>query len=371
MHVCGERNPEVIKTLAKQIVVQCDQGCYRSVAIPAICAGQGGLDPSVVAKSILEGIKDAPGPLLATSVTTRGRSGSTRSTSHSLPLPVTLDLSSIVMSLPDTESRARASAAYEVQCSTHTFSPDEIECLTLDEKDLLRSKVNSLHLQLKEISSNRWVVKGLKEGVSEVAMLIQDALRRQVREKDQMFLFSQVTWCILGPRGNWQKLPKDMNFKLEKADVIDGIVDAQGVKWTVDLKNMKARNLTQVTTLKRLQNLSDFTVPIYWDNITETLEVIDLDQSSKEYQTVKMGFKTTVKKTVLKIQRIQNVNLRRLYEGRKTELENRNDTSVGAGEKILYHGTSEESCSLIKTSNFNRNFAGQNATLYGHGTYPL
>ncbi|XP_043101599.1 protein mono-ADP-ribosyltransferase PARP15-like [Puntigrus tetrazona] len=44
MHVCGERNPDVIKSLVKQIVVQCDQGCYRSVAIPAICAGQRGLN---------------------------------------------------------------------------------------------------------------------------------------------------------------------------------------------------------------------------------------------------------------------------------------------------------------------------------------
>lgn len=40
MHVCGARNPDVIKTLAKEIVVQCEQGRYRSVAIPAICAGQ-------------------------------------------------------------------------------------------------------------------------------------------------------------------------------------------------------------------------------------------------------------------------------------------------------------------------------------------
>ncbi|XP_050969673.1 protein mono-ADP-ribosyltransferase PARP14-like [Labeo rohita] len=57
MHVCGLRDPAVIKTLAKEIVVQCEWGRYRSVAIPAICAGKGGLDPSVVARSILEGVK--------------------------------------------------------------------------------------------------------------------------------------------------------------------------------------------------------------------------------------------------------------------------------------------------------------------------
>ncbi|XP_058639229.1 protein mono-ADP-ribosyltransferase PARP14-like isoform X2 [Onychostoma macrolepis] len=358
MHVCGERNPDVIKTLAKEIVVQCEQGRYRSVAIPAICAGQGGLAPNVVAKSILEGVKEgiqganlqhlkniriillkinvflafqatakqifggniqltAPGPLVPTSVTTRGSSGSTRSRSHSLPLPVALDLTSLVTSLPDTENIAaflvightnnevsdacrELQRAYEDQCSTQTFSPDEIERLTQGEMNQLRSKVDSLHLQIEQSSSDRWVVKGLKDGVNEVVRLIQDALRRQVREKDQIFLFSQVTWCILGPRGNWQKVPKDMNFKLEKGDVKGGIVDAQGVKWTVDLRTMKAtaRDSRQVTALKRLENLSDFTLPIYWDNMSQSdpLKVIDLDQSSTEYKTVKVDFKKTVTK---------------------------------------------------------------------------
>ncbi len=48
-----------------------------------------------------------------------------------------------------------------------------------------------------------------------------------------------------------------MNFKLEKKDVRDGIVDAQGVKWTVDLLKKEATcDSGQVTALKRLQNLS-------------------------------------------------------------------------------------------------------------------
>ncbi|KAL1271944.1 hypothetical protein QQF64_030960 [Cirrhinus molitorella] len=440
MHVCGERNPDVVKTLAKEIVVRCEQGCYRSVAIPAICAGKGSLGANVVAKSILEGVKDgiqgvtlrylknirivllkinvflafkatakqifggftqltAPAPLVPSNVNTRWRSatsirhsGSTRSSrSHSLPFPspVAFDFSTLVTSLPDTESKAEflvightnddvsdacreLQKAYEDQCSTHTFFPDEIERLTPDEMKQLLSKVKSLHLQIEQNSCNEWVVKGLKNGVNQAVRLIQDALRRQVREKDQSLLFTQVTWCILGPQGIWQKLPKDSNFKLEKEDVKDGIVDAQGVKWTVDLKKKEAKacDSRQVTILKRLENPPDFSLPIYWDNMSQSdsLKVIVLDPSSIEYQTVKRGFKRTVTKTVLKIERIQNMNLRRLYEGRKKELETKNHPG-GAGEKILYHGTSEASCSSIMTTNFNRNFAGQNATVYGHGTY--
>ncbi|ROK32553.1 Poly [ADP-ribose] polymerase 14 [Anabarilius grahami] len=432
MHVCGERDTSVIKTLAKEIVVQCEHGRYQSVAIPAICAGQGGLDPNVVAKSILEGVKDgvqganlqylktiriillkmnvflefkvmaqqifggnkqltAPAPLVPTSVASRGRSRSTISSrSGSLSVPHSIDLSSLVTALPVTDNTApflvigytdkevsdacrELQRAYDSLCSTHSFYSEEIEHLTQDELDQLRSKINSLHLQLERISSGRWVVTGLKDGVNEVFRLIQGALLRQVREKDQTSLFTQVTWCILGPRGVWQKVPKEINYKLERNDVKDGIVDAQGVKWTVDLRKMEATacDSGQVTALKRLENLSDFSLPINWDNMSQNdhLKVIALDPQSAEYQTVKADFKKTVAKTVLKIERIQNMNLRRLYEGRKKELESKNGPPVGAGEKILYHGTSEVSCLSIMKSNFNRNYAGQNANYFGHGTY--
>ncbi|KAG1959203.1 protein mono-ADP-ribosyltransferase PARP14-like [Pimephales promelas] len=432
MHVCGQRDASVIKTLAKEIVVQCERGRYQSVAIPAICAGQGGLDAKVVAKSILEGVKDgvqganlqyirtiriillkinvflefkamaqqifggntqltAPAPLVPTNVTSRGRSGSTISRrSQSFSSLHSLDLNSLVSTLPVTENTAaflvighteddvsdacrELQRAYESQCSTHSFHPEEIERLTQHEMNQLLSKVDSLHLKLEQSGSGGWEVKGLKDGVNEVVRLIQDALRRQVREKEQASLFTQVTWCILGRQGVWQKVPAEENYKLERGDVKDGIIDAQGVKWTVDLSKFEATagDTGLVTSLKRLENFSDFPLPIEWDNmsLSDLLKVIDLDQRSKEYQTVKANFKKTVRKTVLKIERIQNMNLRRLYEGRKKELENRNGGIVGAGEKILYHGTSEQSSSVIMKTNFNRNFAGQNATVYGNGTY--
>ncbi|RXN18966.1 poly [ADP-ribose] polymerase 14-like protein [Labeo rohita] len=272
MHVCGERKPDVIKTLAKEIVVQCEQGCYRSVAIPAICAGQGGLDANVVAKSILEGVKEG----------IQGVTLQHLRTIRIILLKINVFLAFKATAKPIfggntqlTESRAEflvightnndvsgacreLQKAYEDQCSTHTVFPDEIERLTQFELNQLLSKVNSLHLEIKKSSSDGWVVKGLKDGVNQVVRLIQDALRRQVREKDQAFLFSQVTWCILGPRGVWQKVPQDMNYKLEKGEVQDGIVDAQGVQWIVNLRNMEAtsRNSRKVTTLKRLENPS-------------------------------------------------------------------------------------------------------------------
>lgn len=428
MNVCGERDANVIKTLAKEIVIQCEHGHYQSVAIPAICTGKGAMDPKEVAKCILQGVKDGvqganlqylkniriillkiniflafkataqnnfgthtqfsvPGPLVPTLTTTRGRNPTNRTRrSQSLPiqnnrnllysLPVIKDKAEFLVighSTVDVSNACRElQHAYENQCSSQSFCSEDIDCLSDGEKEQLCSKVKSLHLQIQNTSSKEWVVLGQKDGVNEVVSLVQSGLRKQVIKRDQESLFTKVTWCILGPRGFWEKVSKEMNHRLEKRDVKDGIVDAHSLKWTVDLRKMVATacGTGKKTSLKRLENRSDFSLPIYWDDINpnEPQKIIDLEQSSPEFQKIKADFKKTVSKTVLKIERIQNVNLRRLYEGRKKELENRNAPN-GASEKILYHGTTKEACSSIINTNFNRSCAGQNATRYGVGTY--
>lgn len=63
------------------------------------------------------------------------------------------------------------------------------------------------------------------------------------------------------------------------------------------------------------------------------------------------------------IERIQNVHLRQAYEVHKKELQNKNGL-FGAGEKVLYHGTTADACTSIQCNNFNRSFAGQNGNNY-------
>ncbi|KAE8279183.1 Poly [ADP-ribose] polymerase 15 [Larimichthys crocea] len=97
----------------------------------------------------------------------------------------------------------------------------------------------------------------------------------------------------------------------------------------------------------------------------------DLNQlvETKEYRTVKEAFKRTVSKTVMKIERLQNVHLRHVYEVQKKHISDKNKQEGGAGEKLLYHGTTKDNCDSIMKTGFNRSFAGQNATAYGLGTY--
>ncbi|KAF5902804.1 poly [ADP-ribose] polymerase 14-like, partial [Clarias magur] len=281
MHLCGERNTDIIKKLTQDILLQCERSGYQSVAIPAICAGKGGLDARLVAQAILQGVKDATVQAIFNNV----------------------------------------KIIHIVLMKIHVF---------LEFKSMAQQIFGSF---------------------------------TQVKEKEQDDVFSRTSWCILGSRGIWERLPKQAHHQLENKNVSGRIVDAQSQKWTVNIAKMEATAIGDkaVAKIKQLENLSDFSIPLYWDSMTtgEILKVVLLQSSSAEYKKVKCDFKRTVGKAVMKIERIQNVNLRRAYEVRKTELQNKNGP-VGAGERSLYHGTTADACASIQHSNFNRRFSGQN-----------
>ncbi|XP_029939956.1 protein mono-ADP-ribosyltransferase PARP15-like [Salarias fasciatus] len=122
--------------------------------------------------------------------------------------------------------------------------------------------------------------------------------------------------------------------------------------------------------LKRLENRADFTLPLYWDNMStgENLKVVPLQPSSSEYRTVLDSFKRTANNTVIKIERLQNVHLRRTYRVQKQYVSEKNK-GQGTIERRLFHGTSPETCDSIMNHGFNRSFSGINGTSYGQGTY--
>lgn len=277
------------------------------------------------------------------------------------------------------DAKTKLKNLYQSQCSTQSFKKEELACLTQEDMEHLKQLVETefLYMQEDQSSQGSLTVSGLKDGVNKVVQMINasvhGSLRREVRVREEEELYTRVAWCILGPNGTWERLPKTANHSLEKNDVAGGIVDAQGIQWSVNAQKLKATS--RVTglkaNLKRLVNLRDFTLPLCWDNMghSETFKKVELQTSSAEYRTVKEAFKRTVSKTVMKIERLQNVHLRRAYEVQKKNISDKNIQEGGAGEKLLYHGTTQENCDSIMKTGFNRRFAGQNATAYGHGTY--
>ncbi|XP_044039273.1 protein mono-ADP-ribosyltransferase PARP14-like [Siniperca chuatsi] len=426
LHVCGERDAGIIEQLVCRIIEHCEAFGFKSVAIPAICAGTGGLDPGVVAGAILRGVKAATSStplycltnirlvlfkinvflafkkeamqMYSTAVINRvsmpqwphvqqqyqQQPPSTLSADHSiLPTSYTSQQSVFLflgLSRKDVDdAKTKLKNLYQAQCSTQTFKKEEMACLTQDDVEDLKQLVETegLYMQKDQSGQGSLTVSGLKDGVNQVRQMINvslhGSLRREVRVREEEDLYTRVAWCILGPNGNWERLPKTSNHNLENNDIAGGIADALGILWSVDPQRLEAtREVTgQTAMLKRLVNLPDFPLPLYWDNMAagEVLKVVALQPSSAEYRTVKEAFKRTVSKTVMKIERLQNVHLRRAYEVQKKHITDRNIQEGGAGEKLLYHGTTQDNCDSIMKTGFNRRFAGQNATAFGHGTY--
>nr|XP_046236902.1 protein mono-ADP-ribosyltransferase PARP14-like [Scatophagus argus] len=417
-HVCGQRNVGVIEQLVCRIIEQCETFGFRSVAIPAICAGTAGLDAGVVAGAILRGVKagtsstslyrltDIHLVLFKINVflafkeeamqmysTIMNRVPQLRHVQQQLPsslrgdlsiLPTTTSHKSIFLltglskkNVDDAKTKMKS--LYEAQCSTHTFEKEELAGLTSgDMEDLMQLvETHGLHMQMDQSGQGSLTVSGLKDGVNKVIQTINASLhgylRREVRVKEEEDLYNRVSWCILGHNGNWERVPKTANHSLENKDIAGGIEDAQGITWSVDLQTLEATRRVggQTAKLKRLVNRPDFTFPLYWDNMAddEDFKVFVLEPSSSEYRTVKEAFKRTAKMTVIKIERVQNVHLRRAYDVRKKHISDKNREEGGAGEKFLYHGTTQDNCDSIMKTGFNRSFAGQNATSYGLGTY--
>ena len=90
-----------------------------------------------------------------------------------------------------------------------------------------------------------------------------------------------------------------------------------------------------------------------------------LDAKDKEYADVKQQFDRTMGgryTQIVHIERIQNPALYLQYIGRKKEMDRQNPKGH-QNERMLFHGTSQDTCPKINRNGFNRSFAGKNGNL--------
>ena len=92
-------------------------------------------------------------------------------------------------------------------------------------------------------------------------------------------------------------------------------------------------------------------------------KVVTLDPKDKEYVDVKSAFETSFreKRTIVKIERIQNPTLYAQYAARKKIMDQTNPSGT-QNERRLYHGTAGDCVQSIIHGGFNRNYAGKNGT---------
>ncbi|XP_055733800.1 protein mono-ADP-ribosyltransferase PARP15-like [Salvelinus fontinalis] len=111
-------------------------------------------------------------------------------------------------------------------------------------------------------------------------------------------------------------------------------------------------------------------LPQHWDTkpATTSVRLYSIQPGSPEYDEVLGLFQATCPdNTIIKIERVQNPNLWKSFQIKKKEIEDRHDGIIN--ERRLFHATSYTTIEHINNNGFNRSYAGQNAALYGNGTY--
>ncbi|NWX74978.1 PAR12 polymerase, partial [Alca torda] len=96
---------------------------------------------------------------------------------------------------------------------------------------------------------------------------------------------------------------------------------------------------------------------------------VELSNTTPEYDKIKQLFLQTMKGyNVLKIRRIQNPSLWKVFQWQKEQMKRENGGKE-VNEKLLFHGTKISFVESICVHNFDWRICGSNGTNYGKGSY--
>ncbi|NXS93414.1 PAR12 polymerase, partial [Jacana jacana] len=96
---------------------------------------------------------------------------------------------------------------------------------------------------------------------------------------------------------------------------------------------------------------------------------VELSSTTSEYDKIKQLFHQTMKNyNILKIQRIQNPSLWKVFQWQKEQMKKEN-RGTEVNEKLLFHGTKASFVEAICIHNFDWRICGSNGTSYGKGSY--
>ena len=93
------------------------------------------------------------------------------------------------------------------------------------------------------------------------------------------------------------------------------------------------------------------------------MHIVELKPSThaQEYRKVSNLFSGTCSNRILKLERIQNPALYGLYAIQRQKMDEAN--GLGSNEKLLFHGTAEDTCNAINHKGFNRSYGWQKSKL--------
>ncbi|NXB17225.1 PAR14 polymerase, partial [Rhagologus leucostigma] len=414
-----------IKLLVSQVLHECELQQYTSVAFPAIGTGEAGRNPAEVADNMIDAVTDFARWNSAPSVKTikvvifqphlmsvfhasmqrREKSAATlfkslvskafhmtRSLLSSEKRPPNkkakvvlekkIDLAVVQIcgenkkDVEEAEKWLRTAISKEqsqteiVDESISHFGEEESE-----ELDELGEKLKiALHR-----TSNSIEISGVAKDVCMASLAVHKMILRvkaaKEKETEAKLLQNLVEWKY-SEKGSYVPFNSLTNVELENAymrkqKIIEVTIGER--TYTVDIERKTAvdaqKNQISIIRVDKSEDQKSTMLPPTWDPMeNEQPKTVELKPASREYKDVQERFLQTCQSfKIEKIERVQNPYFWKAYQIKKCEMDKKNGTRKN--EKLLFHGTSKESLTLINKHGFNRSYAGMHAAHFGNGTY--
>ncbi|NXO14020.1 PAR14 polymerase, partial [Oriolus oriolus] len=413
-----------IKSMVSQVLQECERQQYTSVAFPAIGTGEAGRDPAEVADNMIDAVTDfarwnsAPSVkaikvvifqphlmgVFHASMQKREKSAATLFKSFfSKAFHITKSLWSSEKRSPRKKAKVvlekKIDPAVVQICGENktqveeaekwlrsAISRDQSQTEIVDESishfgeeeseelaDLEEKFKIALHLKSSSIEISG-VAKDVISASSAVHKMILRVKTAKEKEMQAKLLQNSVEWRYC-EKGSYVPFDSLTNVELENAymkkqKTIE--VTIGGRIYTVDMERKTGVDAQEkqisIIRVDKSEDQKSTMLPPTWDPMeNEQPKIVELKPNSREYKDVQEKFLRTCQLKIEKIERVQNPYLWKNYQIKKCEMDKKNGSRKN--EKLLFHGTSKESSTLINKYGFNRSYAGTHAANFGNGTY--
>lgn len=413
-----------IKYVVSQVLRECELQQYTSVAFPAIGTGEAGRNPAEVADNMIDAVTDFAKRNSATSVKTvkvvifqphlmsvfqasmqkREKSTATRiksfvskayhmgrllwsSEKHS-PKEKTKAVSgkkidlAVVQICGENKKEVEEAEEWLRSAISREQSQTEIVDESLshfgeEEYEELGELEKKLKIVLKWNSISSIEISGVTKDVCMASLAIHKMIIRvkSARETQAKLLQNSVEWQYF-EEDSYVPFNSLTNVELENAYVgkqktVEVTIDERICRVDMERRTAVDPEGKQIPIIRvdKSEDQKSMVLPPTWDPMeNERLKIVELKPDSREYKDVQERFLQTCQTfKIEKIERVQNIYFWKNYQIKKCEMDKKNGSRNN--ERLLFHGTSQESLTFINNHGFNRSYAGMHAANFGNGTY--
>uniref|UniRef100_A0A674PIM8 Poly [ADP-ribose] polymerase n=1 Tax=Takifugu rubripes TaxID=31033 RepID=A0A674PIM8_TAKRU len=419
VHVTGQNKAFLISKVVKSALQMCVANSYTSVSFPAIGTGQGNIKATEVADAMFDAVIDELRQNSSTTLNTvrivvfkppmlndfytsmqQREASATKSASWLSKIKAfftssadkpqkeggfikSVEVEPVCFHICGKSQAAVDSAKKKIndliskERSTNTIANKDIRSLSQADHQRLTDIQTTLNVKIMDESQKgtpSLTIEGLGYDVlkatNEILEMLGKAREREDLKVKMKLAESMAAWQYQQGNG-FQNFDSTANYELEEAlvnNVSSVDITIQGQLYTVQMPSGPATD-KQGNSLQIRRTDKDEDIPNHWDVMPDNTSChsVTLAAGSEEYKQVERKFQATCGQTIISIERIQNPLVWKTLQIKKRNMEQKNGHQNN--ERILFHGTSEETIATINANGFNRSYAGKNAALYGNGTY--